>query len=59
MDGECIREYLKRYLPKDLEVLSVYYDETRNYISRPGFTSFTSNRKYDKCLGEIETKGIR
>lgn len=40
-------------------LLSVYYDETRNYISRPGFTSFPSNRKYDKCLGEIETKGIR
>lgn len=39
-------------------ILSVYYDETRNFISRPGFTGFPSNRNCDKILGEIETKGI-
>ncbi len=34
-------------------ILSVYYDETRNYISRPGFTAFPSQRDCDKKLGDI------
>ena len=37
-------------------ILSVYYDPTRNSISRPGFTSFPSNRKCDKKLGIIQVK---
>lgn len=40
-------------------LLSVYYDETRNFISRPGFTAFPSRRNCNKKLGEIKTKGIR
>ena len=40
-------------------ILSVYYDETRNHISRPGFTAFPSSRACDKKLGNIEVKSIR
>ncbi len=40
-------------------ILSVYYDKTRNSISRPGFTAFPSNRDCDKRLGVIEIKEIR
>lgn len=40
-------------------ILSVYYDKTRNYISRPGFTEFPSCRKSDKKLGDIEVASIR
>ena len=40
-------------------LLSVYYDETRSFISRPGFTAFPSHRGCNKKLGEIATKGIR
>lgn len=40
-------------------LLSVYYDETRNFISRPGFTAFPSYRNCNKKLGVIKTKGIR
>jgi len=35
-------------------ILSVYYDNTRNTLTRPGFTSFQSGRKPDKTLGKIE-----
>ena len=34
-------------------LLSVYYDPTRNYISRPGFTCFESGRKRDKTWGPV------
>lgn len=37
-------------------ILSVYYDETRNTVSRPGFTAFISGRHCNKKLGEIELK---
>lgn len=40
-------------------ILSVYYDKTRNYISRPGFTVFPSCRASDKKLGDIEVASIR
>jgi hypothetical protein len=40
-------------------ILSVYYDKTRNYISRPGFTAFPSHRACDKKLGDIEVRAIR
>lgn len=40
-------------------ILSVYYDKTRNYISRPGFTAFPSHRACDKRLGDIEVRAIR
>ena len=35
-------------------ILSVFYDPTRNRVSRPGFTSFPSNRQCDIKLGSIE-----
>jgi hypothetical protein len=40
-------------------ILSVYYDETRSNINRPGFTAFESGRDRDKFLGKIEIDGIR
>ncbi len=40
-------------------LLSVYYDNTRNTISRPGFTGFPSGRNYDLELGSIEVKSMR
>lgn len=40
-------------------ILSVYYDETRSHINRPGFTAFQSGRDSDKKLGTIETSGLR
>ncbi len=40
-------------------ILSVYYDETRNLISRPGYTAFPINRKHDKKLGEIRVSKLR
>ena len=40
-------------------LLSVYYDPTRNLISRPGFTGFESNRDADSILGYIDVKGLR
>lgn len=40
-------------------ILSVYYDKTRNFISRPGFTAFPSQRDCDKKLGDIEVQTIR
>lgn len=39
-------------------LLSVYYDESRNTISRPGFTAFPSGRDCDTLLGVIDTKGV-
>lgn len=38
-------------------LLSVYYDKSRNYISRPGFTSFQSGRTA-MYLGEIPVVSI-
>lgn len=40
-------------------ILSVYYDKSRNNISRPGFTAFPSRRACNKKLGEISVKGLR
>ena len=40
-------------------LLSVFYDETRRDIRRPGFTAFPSGRNHDKTLGDIECQGIR
>lgn len=40
-------------------VLSVYYDKSRNNISRPGFTAFPSKRACDRNLGEIGVKNLR
>ncbi len=40
-------------------ILSVYYDKTRNNISRPGFTAFPSYRTCDKKLGQIEVRTMR
>lgn len=37
-------------------ILSVYYDNSRNKIGRPGFTAFPSRRKHDKELGVIKAK---
>jgi hypothetical protein len=41
------------------EILGVYYDETRNNIKKPGFTSFESGRTFDKYLGRIAFARIR
>ncbi|KEK22841.1 DUF6602 domain-containing protein [Bacillus gaemokensis] len=40
-------------------LLSVYYDPTRNYLTRPGFTGFPSNRDSDVVLGKIDVKALR
>ena len=40
-------------------ILSVYYDKSRNNISRPGFTVFPSRRACNKKIGEIGVKGLR
>lgn len=40
-------------------LLSVYYDASRNTVSRPGFTAFPSGRNYNSLLGTITTKGPR
>lgn len=40
-------------------ILSVYYDSSRNFVSRPGFTAFPSRRACDKKLGEINVKKLR
>ena len=40
-------------------ILSVYYDESRNNISRPGFTAFPSGRAYNRKLGNIVVKDLR
>lgn len=35
-------------------ILSVYYDPTRNFRERPGFTAFPSGRPHDALLGKID-----
>lgn len=40
-------------------ILSVYYDESRNDVSRPGFTAFPSRRVCNKKLGDIEVSMLR
>lgn len=40
-------------------ILSVHYDKTRNLITRPGYTSFPTDRKHDKILGEIDVTKLR
>ena len=40
-------------------ILSVYYDESRNDISRPGFTAFPSRRACNKKLGDIKVAKLR
>ena len=37
-------------------ILSVYYDNSRNGVSSPGFTAFPSGKDSDEILGEIEVK---
>lgn len=39
-------------------ILSVYYDETRRNVRRPGFTAFP-NRNVDLLLGKIDCDGVR
>jgi len=40
-------------------ILSVLYDETRNLTTRPGYTAFPTDRKFDKLLGEIKVSKLR
>lgn len=40
-------------------ILSVFYDETRRNIRRPGYTAFPSNRPHDKILGTIPCTRLR
>lgn len=40
-------------------VLSVFYDETRRNIRRPGYTAFPSRRSHDKTLGTIPCTRLR
>lgn len=40
-------------------ILSVYYDETRKNIRRPGFTAFASGRDVDMKLGSLPCAGLR
>lgn len=40
-------------------ILSVYYDETRRNLRRPGFTAFPSKRPHDKDLGGIACTELR
>ena len=40
-------------------ILSVYYDKSRNNISRPGFTAFPSRRVCNRKLGDIVVKDLR
>ena len=40
-------------------ILSVYYDETRKNLRRPGFTAFPSGRSHDGDLGSIPCSGMR
>jgi hypothetical protein len=41
------------------EILGVYYNDTRNIVKKPGFTSFLSGRGYDQNLGKLEFARIR
>ncbi|WP_286297673.1 DUF6602 domain-containing protein [Vibrio apostichopi] len=40
-------------------VLSVFYDETRRNIRRPGYTAFPSGRSPDSFPGEVPCTGLR
>jgi len=40
-------------------ILSVYYDDSRRTVRRPGFTAFPSGRPHDKNLGEISFTKLR
>ena len=40
-------------------ILSVYYDDSRRALRRPGFTAFPSGRPHDKKLGEISCAKLR
>ena len=40
-------------------VLSVFYDETRRNIRRPGYTAFPSGRAHDKNLGAVPCTSLR
>jgi hypothetical protein len=40
-------------------ILSVYYDETRKNLRRPGFTAFPSGRPHDRELGSIPCRALR
>lgn len=40
-------------------ILSVFYDDSRRSVRRPGFTAFPSGRSHDKGLGKIECEGER
>lgn len=40
-------------------ILSVYYDDSRRALRRPGFTAFPSGRPHDKKLGEISCTKLR
>lgn len=40
-------------------ILSVFYDETRRNLRRPGYTAFPSGRPHDKRLGEIPCTRLR
>lgn len=40
-------------------ILSVYYDPSRHFHERPGFTAFPSGRQHDELLGTIKFTHIR
>lgn len=40
-------------------ILSVFYDESRRNIRRPGYTAFPSGRPHDKKLGSIPCVSLR
>lgn len=40
-------------------ILSVFYDESRRNLRRPGFTAFPSGRNIEKNMGVIECEGER
>lgn len=40
-------------------ILSVFYDQTRRNLRRPGFTAFPSHRAHDVKLGDIIVSGLR
>lgn len=40
-------------------ILSVFYDETRRNLRRPGYTAFPSGRPHDKSLGKIPCTLLR
>lgn len=40
-------------------ILSVFYDETRRNMRRPGYTAFPSGRAHDKKLGAVPCKLLR